>query len=137
MALNKVILQGRLVRDPELKTVNENTHVCSMRIAVPQDRVNKESGQRESDFFDVTAWRNTADFICQYFAKGDQILVAGRLQYRTWTDPEGNKRSTVGVRADDAYFCGPKTADKSTETHTYSGQAASTGDDEASDELPF
>lgn len=112
MALNKVLLQGRLVADPELKKVGDDVSVVSFRIAVDRDRKNKD-GERESDFFNITAWRGTADFVTQYFAKGDAIVIDGRLQQRSWEDGEGNKRSAVDVSAENVYFGGPKAANAS------------------------
>ena len=108
MALNRVIEQGRLVADPELKTIGDDVKVASLRIAVDHDRVNKETGEREADFFTVKAWRKLAEFVCQYFAKGDPIIIDGRLQSNSWTDGEGNKRSSIDIFAENVYFGGPK-----------------------------
>ena len=114
MALNRVLLQGRLVADVDLKTVGEDTKVATLRIAVDRDRKNKD-GEREADFFSITAWRHSAEFVAQYFGKGDPIIVDGRLQYRTWKDDDGNTRSTVEVIADTFYFAGGKSGEKSDE----------------------
>lgn len=103
MALNNVSLMGRLVADPELRTVGEDIQVVSFRIAVDRDRKNKD-GEREADFFNVTAWRGAADFVSSYFMKGDMIVVCGRLQSRTYTDKDGNNRSVVEVLAENVYF---------------------------------
>lgn len=108
MALNRVTLQGRLVADPEMRTVGEDTNVTTIRIAVDRNRVNKETGDREADFIDVVAWRNAASFVCKYFAKGDAIIVDGRLQSRNWTDKDGNKRTAIEVVAENLYFSGGK-----------------------------
>ena len=80
--LNKVIIMGRLTRDPEIKKVNNDISVCSFSIACDRDIVNKQNNERETDFFDVTAWRSTADFVGKYFGKGRMIVVVGRLQKR-------------------------------------------------------
>lgn len=104
MALNQVAQMGRLVADPELRKVNNDTSVVSFRIAVDRDFVNKETNQREADFFNVTAWRGLADFVAQYFAKGDMIAVTGRLQSRTYQDKDGNNRNTVEILAEHCYF---------------------------------
>lgn len=104
MALNRIDLMGRLVADPELRTFGDDIHVASFRIAVDRDRKNKDTGEREADFINVTAWRSTADFICQYFARGDMIVVSGRLQTRTYDDKDGNKRTATDVVAENVYF---------------------------------
>ena len=93
MALNHIDLMGRLVADPELRTVGEDVHVVSCRIGVDRGRKNKETGEREADFINVTAWRGTADFLAQYFAQGDMMVVSGRLQTRYYQDKDGNKRT--------------------------------------------
>ena len=112
MALNRVLLQGRLVADVDLKTVGDDVKVATLRIAVDRDRKNKD-GEREADFFNVTAWRHTAEFLAQYFSKGDPIIVDGRLQYRAWQDDNGNTRSAVDIVADTVYFAGGKSGEKS------------------------
>ena len=100
--LNKVILMGRLVADPELRTTPNNVSVCSFRIAV--DRDYKKGDQRETDFIDIVAWRAAADFVANYFAKGRMIVVDGRLQIRPWTDRDGKKRYATEIVADNTYF---------------------------------
>ena len=100
--LNSVKLMGRLVADPELRQTQSGIPVCSIRIAVDRDFLN--SGNRETDFFDVVAWRSTAEFISRYFAKGRMIVVDGRLQTRPWTDRDGNKRVSVETVAENVYF---------------------------------
>lgn len=132
MALNNVSLMGRLTADPELRTVGEDIHVASFRIAVDRDRKNKD-GERESDFFNVVAWRGTADFVSSYFAKGDMIVVCGRLQSRTYTDKDGNNRSVVEVLADDVYFGGAKKEGGNPNTAPAARGAYSTPDSD----LPF
>lgn len=102
--LNKVIVMGRLTRDPEVKKVNGDISVCSFSVACDRDIVSKGSNERETDFFDVTAWRSTADFVGKYFAKGRMIVVVGRLQKRNYTDKDGNKRSAVDIVAENVYF---------------------------------
>lgn len=102
--LNKVIIMGRLTRDPEIKKVNNDISVCSFSIACDRDIVNKQNNERETDFFDVTAWRSTADFVGKYFSKGRMIVVVGRLQRRNYTDKDGNKRSAVDIIAENVYF---------------------------------
>ena len=91
--LNKVIIMGRLTRDPEIKKVNNDISVCSFSIACDRDIVNKQNNERETDFFDVTAWRSTADFVGKYFGKGRMIVVVGRLQKRNYTDKDGKQKT--------------------------------------------
>jgi len=95
-------MMGRLVAAPELKQTQSGVPVCSIRIAV--DRDYKKNGETETDFFDVVAWRATAEFICKYFSKGRMIVAEGRMQTRGWTDRDGNKRVTTELVADNAYF---------------------------------
>ena len=102
--LNKVVIMGRLTRDPEVRKVNSDVSVCSFSVACDRDIVSKGSNERETDFFDVTAWRSTADFVGKYFAKGRMIVVVGRLQKRNYTDKDGNKRSVVDIIAENVYF---------------------------------
>ena len=97
--LNNVILMGRLTRDPELRHTQQGTAVASFNIAV--DRDGKE---KKTDFIDIVAWRNTADFVSSYFSKGRMAIVKGSLQIREWTDKDGNKRRTAEVIADSVYF---------------------------------
>ena len=101
--LNKVILMGRLVADPELKHTPSNTAVCSFTIAV-----NRSFNKDETDFIDVVTWRNTAEFVAKYFTKGQQMALCGRLSTRMWEDKNGNKRKTTEVVADEVYFADSK-----------------------------
>lgn len=101
--LNKVIIMGRLTMDPELRRTQSGTAVTSFRIAVDQDFKGKD-GTKQADFFDVVAWRNTAEFVSKYFTKGRMAVVEGRLQTRDWTDREGGKRVATEIVADSVYF---------------------------------
>ena len=101
--LNKVIIMGRLVKDPELRRTQSGTAVTSFRIAVDRD-FKSQDGSKQADFFDVVAWRNTAEFVSKYFAKGRMAVVEGRLQTRDWTDREGGKRVATEIVADNIYF---------------------------------
>ena len=101
--LNRTCLMGRLTRDPELRKTLPGTPVCSFSIACERDFKNA-NGEKETDFFDCVAWRQTAEFISQYFTKGRMVVVDGRLQNRGWTDKEGNKRRTTELIVDNAYF---------------------------------
>lgn len=136
--LNKVILQGRLTADPELRYtgVQTGTAVTQFSIAVEQD-FKGQNGERGTDFINVVAWRNTAEHICKYFTKGKMIIVCGRLSVRKYTDNEGKTRYITEVVADSVYFAG----DKST-TNTTQNNAPQTADDKFEellddDGLPF
>jgi len=105
--LNKVILMGRLTRDPELKHTQTNISVTSFSIAV--DRGYARAGEeKQADFFDIVAWRSTAEFVTRYFRKGQMIAVSGRLQSRKWQDNQGNNRTTYEVVADEVFFADSK-----------------------------
>ena len=102
--LNRIILMGRLTRDPELRHTQSGTSVASFSLAVDRDFKSRESGEKSTDFIDVVVWRQTAEFVCKYFTKGRMAVVEGRLQIRDWTDKEGGKRRTAEVVADNVYF---------------------------------
>ena len=101
--LNKVIIMGRLVKDPELRRTQSGTAVTSFRIAVDRD-FKSQDGSKQADFFDVVAWRSTVEFVSKYFTKGRMAVVEGRLQTRDWTDREGGKRVATEIVADNIYF---------------------------------
>ena len=101
--LNKIFIMGRLTRDPELRRTQSGTAVTSFSRAVDRD-YKSQSGEKETDFIDVVAWRSTAEFVAKYFTKGRMAVVEGRLQIRDWTDKDGNKRRTAEVVADNIYF---------------------------------
>lgn len=105
--LNEIILMGRLTRDPELRHTQSGTAVASFALAVDRD-YKGQSGERETDFIDVVAWRNTAEFVSRYFHKGRMAVVKGSLQVRDWTDRDGNKRRSYEVLADSVYFADSK-----------------------------
>ena len=102
--LNRIIIMGRLVRDPELRTTQSGTPVTSFTLAVDRDFKSRESGEKNTDFIDVVAWRQTAEFVCKYFAKGRMAVAEGRLQIREWKDRDGNNRRTAEVVAENVYF---------------------------------
>ena len=104
MSLNRVVIMGRLTRDPELRRTQTGTAVTSFSLAVDRDFKSRESGEKATDFIDVVAWRQTAEFVCQYFAKGRMAVVEGRLQIRDWKDKDGNNRRSAEVVADNIYF---------------------------------
>ena len=101
--LNKIILMGRLTRDPELRRTGTGTAVTSFSLAVDRD-FKSQSGEKETDFIDIVAWRSTAEFVSKYFTKGRMAVVEGRLQIRDWTDKDGGKRRSAEVVADNVYF---------------------------------
>lgn len=105
--LNISVIQGRLTADPELKHTNSDVSVCSFSVAVDRDFV-KQSEDRQADFPNVVAWRQTAEFVAKYFKKGQMILVTGRLQTRKWTDNDGKTRYATEIVADHVNFCGSK-----------------------------
>ena len=102
--LNRIILMGRLTRDPELRHTQTGTPVASFTLAVDRDFKDKQTGEKATDFIDIVAWRQTAEFVSRYFAKGRMAVAEGRLQIRDWTDREGNKRRSAEVIADNVYF---------------------------------
>ena len=102
--LNRIIIMGRLARDPELRRTQTGTPVASFRLAVDRDFKDKTTGERSTDWIDVVAWRATAEFVSRYFTKGRMAVVEGRLQMRDWTDKDGGKRRSAEVVADNVYF---------------------------------
>ena len=104
---NKVVLMGRLTKDPELRRTGSGTAVTSFSLACDRD-FKSQSGEKETDFIEVAAWKNTAEFVSKYFSKGRMAVVEGRLQIRDWTDKAGNKRTTAEVVADNVYFADSK-----------------------------
>lgn len=102
--LNHITIMGRLARDPELRRTGSGTAVTSFTLAVDRDFAPKDGGQRETDWIDCVAWRNTGEFVSKYFTKGRMVVVSGRLQIRDWTDKDGNKRRKAEVVAESVYF---------------------------------
>ena len=102
--LNRIILMGRLTRDPELRQTQSGASVANFSLAVDRDFKDKQTGEKTTDFIDIVAWRSSAEFVSRYFAKGRMAVVEGRLQLRDWTDRDGNKRRTAEVIADNVYF---------------------------------
>ena len=105
--VNCAVIMGRLVADPELRTTGNGTSVTSFAVAVDR-RFARSGEERQTDFIDVIAWRQTADFVCKYFRKGSMIAIQGYIQTRTYEDKNGNKRKAVELVADNVSFCGSK-----------------------------
>ena len=102
--LNHIVIMGRLTRDPELRRTGSGIAVASFTLAVDRDFGGRDGGEKETDFIDCVAWRQTGEFVSKYFTKGRMAVVSGRLQIRSWTDKDGNKRRTAEVVADNVYF---------------------------------
>ena len=102
--LNHITIMGRLTRDPELRRTGSGVAVASFTVAVDRDFGGRDGGEKETDFIDCVAWRQTGEFVSKYFTKGRMAVVSGRLQIRSWTDKDGNKRRTAEVVADNVYF---------------------------------
>jgi len=143
--LNHITIMGRLVRDPELRRTGSGIAVASFTLAVDRDFGPKDGGEKETDFIDCVAWRNTGEFVSKYFTKGRMAVVSGRLQIRKYTDKDGNNRRAAEIVADNVYF-GDSKKDGSTNTATPasdyvppvqpdSGDFALLDDDDA--QLPF
>ena len=113
--LNKIFIMGRLTRDPELRRTQSGTAVPSFTMAVDRD-FKSQSGEKETDFIDVVAWRNTGEFAAKYLAKGRMAAVEGRIQGRDWQDKDGNRRKAVEVVADNVYFADSKRDSKPQES---------------------
>lgn len=101
--LNRCIIMGRLTYDPELRHTQAGKSVTSVTLAVDRDFKGK-NGEKETDFIDVVAWGNTAEFLCSYFSKGRMAVAEGRLQFRDWTDKDGNKRRNAEIIVSNVYF---------------------------------
>jgi single-strand DNA-binding protein len=141
--LNHICIAGRMTRDPELRRTGSGTPVASFTLAVDRDFGKNENGEKETDFIDCVAWRQTGEFVSKYFTKGRMAVVSGRLQIRGWTDKDGNKRRTAEIVADNVYFGDSKqtVSDNTVATGSYAAPAAPAqdfamldGDDSA---LPF
>ena len=102
--LNHIVLMGRLTRDPELRRTQSGVAVASFTLAVDRDFGSRDGGEKQTDFIDIVAWRQTGEFVSKYFSKGKMAVVSGRLQIRDWTDKEGGKRRSAEVVADNVYF---------------------------------
>ena len=133
MSLNHITIMGRLTRDPELRRTGSGTAVTSFSLAVERD-FKDQSGNKETDFIDVVAWKGTAEFVSKFFSKGRMAVVEGRLQIRDWTDKDGGKRRSAEVVAEHVYF-----GDSKHESGGDTGHSAEQGFQEIEDDgrLPF
>lgn len=127
--INRVVLMGRLVSDPELKTTASNLSVTSFRIAVDRGYV-KEGEERKADFIDIVAWRKTAEFICRFFSKGSLIAIDGQLQQHTYQAKDGTNRNVIEVVADSASFTGERSSSNA-------AHGSDAGADIIDDDLPI
>ena len=120
--LNHIVLMGRLTGDPELRRTGSGIPVASFSLAVDRDfGSNRETGEKETDFIDIVAWRSTAEFVSKYFTKGRMAVVSGRLQIRSWQDKDGNKRRSAEVVADNVYFGDSKRDGGFDQSNSYGG----------------
>ena len=144
--LNHIIIMGRLARAPELRHTQTGTPVATFRMAVDRDFKDKNTGERQSDWIDVVAWRSTGEFAARYLSKGRMAVVEGRLQMREWTDKEGARRTSAEVVADHVYFADSRrdgdSANTSSEYQARSDYGAPGGKDQFDEladdgDLPF
>ena len=122
--LNHIVIMGRLVRDVELRRTGSGIACANFTVAVDRDFGSQE-GQKETDFIDCVAWRQTGEFVSKYFGKGSMIVVSGRLQIRGWTDKDGNKRKTAEIVANNCYFGGSKNESGAQGGTSYGNQSQS------------
>ena len=140
--LNKVVIMGRFTKDPELRRTGSGTAVTSFSLACDRD-FKSQSGEKETDFIEVVAWKNTAEFVSKYFSKGRMAVVDGRLQIRDWTDKAGNKRITAEIVADNVYFADSKRSESNdNQKENFNALSGRLSDDfvpasEEDGELPF
>ena len=106
--LNHIVIMGRLTRDPELRRTGSGIAVASFTVAVDRDFGGRDGGEKETDFIDCVAWRQTGEFVSKYFHKGQLVAVCGSIQTRVWEDKQGSKRKSVEVVADEVHFAEPK-----------------------------
>ena len=118
--LNHITIMGRLTRDPELRMTQSQTQVASFTLAVDRDFGGRDGGEKQADFIDCVAWRQTAEFVIKYFTKGRMAVVSGRLQSRKWEDRDGNKRVSWEVVADNVYFGDSRRDGDSNESRSFS-----------------
>ncbi len=128
--MNIITIMGRLTREPEMRTTNNGVSVASFTVAV-----DREFGEKQTDFIDCVAWRQTGEFVTKYFHKGSMIALTGRLQSRTWNDRDGNKRTSWEVVTESVYFCGDKKSSDTGSKRPVNVHMEELGDEDG--ELPF
>lgn len=137
--LNHITAAGRLTKDPELRRTQNGVAVASFTIACDRD-IKDASGNKQTDFIDCVAWRNTAEFVDKYLTRGRMVIVSGRLQMREWTDKSGAKRKNAEILAENVYFADSKRAVENTEKNEMKEAAQTVDFDQVeidNDELPF
>ena len=122
--LNKIVIMGRLTRDPELRYTQSQLPVASFTVACDRDYSGRDGGEKQTDFINCVAWRSGAEFVSKYFRKGSMAVVSGRLQIRSYQDRDGNNRTIAEVVADNVYF-GESKRDSGTQQNTYAPPAYS------------
>ena len=134
--LNHIVIMGRLTRDPELRYTQSQTPVASFTVAVDRDFGGRDGGERQTDFIDCSAWRQTGEFVSKYFHKGSMIVVSGRLQSRKWQDREGNNRTSWEVSADNVYFGESRRDSDSSRSDSYDSRSTSSYESRSSYDAP-
>ena len=122
--LNHIVIMGRLTRDPELRSTQSGVSVASFTVAVDRDFGGRDGGERQTDFIDCVAWRQTGEFVSKYFHKGSMIVVSGRLQSRKWQDRDGNNRTSWEINADNVYFGESRASGNTRDNDSYSGSGS-------------
>ena len=122
--LNQIAIQGRLVRDPDLRRTNSGKAVTSFTLVCDRDFKNQQTGEKEVDFIECVAWGGTAEMVAKYFYKGRMAVATGRLQLRDWTDKNGQKRRQAEILVSNVYFCGSKESGTQTNSGAYNGYSA-------------
>ena len=131
--LNVCTFMGRMTRDPEMRRTGSGVAVTSFTLAVDRDFGPKDGGERETDFIDFVCWRSTAEFVHKYFSKGSMAVASGRLQIRSWTDKDGNKRRSAEVHAENVYFGESKKSDGYTGSYSAPASANTSSSAHAQD----
>ena len=135
--LNHIVIMGRLTREPELRTTQSGVNVASFTVAVDRDFAGRDGNERQTDFFDCSAWRSTGEFVSRYFHKGSMIVVSGRMQSRKFQDRDGNNRTAWDIQADNVYFGESKReSDNTYSQSSYSNQNNYSGYGSASQSSP-
>ena len=134
--LNKIVLMGRLTRDPELRRTQSGKAVTSVTLAVDRD-FKGQNGEKETDFIDVVAWGRTAEFVCSHFSKGRMAVAEGRLQLRDWTDKDGNKRKNAEIQVSNIYFADSKKDEYTAPQYPQQSNEFQEIEDEEPGNLPF